>query len=231
MSVVGTFPGLNAVRRRTIRAPVNPMDKATVVSIYPKPINERKHTIQPGFFHIDPGTYEKPSILVVGPSSWWKDIDEEQPLLEIPNGSIQVADSIVRDYCNGLLGCNMSDTMPGLFWLPGNFSLKEIKNDHIALLDKAKANQDRYFMALIKMGDTLWARTNGNPLAISEDMRIGARILGITGRDWMKDFSMIQRINCIGCGSPRNPDFPVCPTCKTICDAAKAKELGISFAQ
>ena len=111
------------VNRRTIRAPVNPMDKSTVVSILPKQIYERKITIQPGVFEIKPGTFENPAILVVGPSSWWREVDIEQPLLEIPVSSIQVADSIVTDYCNGLLACNMDTLMPGLFYLPGEFTV------------------------------------------------------------------------------------------------------------
>jgi hypothetical protein len=38
MSVVGSFPGTISPNRRTIRAPINPMDKCTVVSIYNKPV-------------------------------------------------------------------------------------------------------------------------------------------------------------------------------------------------
>ena len=36
MSLVGTFPTLGDPRRRTIRQAVNPLDKSTVVSIFPK---------------------------------------------------------------------------------------------------------------------------------------------------------------------------------------------------
>jgi hypothetical protein len=228
---VGAFPGLGDPRRRTIRAPVNPMDKSTVVSIYPKKIHEIKYTIQPGVFDINAGTYENPAILVVGPSSWWREIDEEQPLLEIPNSSIQVADSIVKDYCNGLLACNMKDCLPGLFYLPGEFTLLQIKKDRKADLDKAKAQQINWYQALVKMADTLWARTDGNPLVISDDMRLGARELGLTGKDWMKDHRAMGQVRCVACGSLRNPDYPICSVCKAIADPVKAKELGITFAQ
>jgi|SRR6185295_3769413 len=220
---------LQTMRRRTIRAEVNPLDKSTIVSIFPKEIHEIKHTIQPGTFHLSSGSVEKPSLLIVGPSSWWKEIDEEQPLLEIPNSSIQVADSIVKDYCNGLLGCNMSDCMPGIFWIPGSFTLIELKKSYQHLLDKAKLNQDRYFSALVKLADSLWARTNGNPLVISDDMRMAAKLLNLNTKDWMKDFSMMQQTKCPACGSPRNSEFPVCPTCHAIVDKDRAKELGIAF--
>lgn len=229
MSQVGAFPGMNS-NRRTIRAQVNPMDKSTIVSIYPKYIKEVKHTIQPGLFELFPGSYGKPSILVVGSSSWWKDIDDTQPLLEIPNGSVQVADSVVKDYCNGLLGCNMSDCMPGLFWIPGSFSVIEVITNHNNLLIKAKKNQDRFFQALVKLADGLWARTNGNPLVVAEDMRMAARELGLINKDWMKDFTLLQKVNCPACSTMITADIIVCPNCKVILNKKKFEELGMSFA-
>src|SRR5215813_5850728 len=134
MSQVG-FPGWGSILRRTQRAPVNPMDRATVISIYPMPLMEKKCTLQPGFFQVPAGSFDNPSTLIVGPSSWWREIDVEQPLLEIPVASILVADSIVRDYCVGLLGCNMGDAMPGLFYIPGEITVKDLKTTHKNLLD------------------------------------------------------------------------------------------------
>lgn len=221
---------LTQSRRRTIRGPVNPLDKSTIVSIYPREIDEVKHTIQPGRFVIKPGTFEIPSILVVGPSSWWREIDEFQPLLEIPNSSIQVADSVVKDYCNGLLGCDMGNSMPGIFYVPGEFTLKEIKEKYSVELSNAKTRQNSYYAVLTKMADALWARTNGNPLTISDDMRLAARELNLKNKDWMKDFSMMEMVKCFSCGSMCNPEFPVCPTCKAIRDTDKAAKLGIKFA-
>jgi hypothetical protein len=232
MSAVGAFPGIELGRRRTTRATINPYDKSTIFSIYPKPINERHWTIMPGFFHIDPGTYKEPARLVVGSSSWWREIDETQPLLEIPNSSVQVADAVVKNYCSGLLGCNMANAMPGLFWLPGEVSLIDLitKEEFKAALELANKKQRTYYTGLIKMADTLWAKTNGNPLCISDDMRLAARELG-GEKDWTKDFSMIERISCVACGQPRNPAFPICPNCKNIIDVDKAKALNLKFAE
>lgn len=229
--MVGEFPGMAALRRRTIRAPVNPMDKSTVVSILPKEIDETKPTIQPGRFIIKPGTYETPAILVVGPSSWWRDIDEEQPLLEIPVSSIQIADSIVKDYCNGIHACNMADVMPGLFYIPGEQTLASIKKSFQHELDAALKRQRAWYSLLVKLADSLWARSNGNPLAIAEDMRLAAKELGLQGtKDWMKDFQMVEMVRCKACGALKNPLYPVCQTCRAIDDPVKAKELGIVFA-
>lgn len=230
---IGGFPGFAQSRRRTIPAPKNPLDKSTVVSIYSKEIYEVKPTIQPGYFRLGKGSSDHPAILVVGSSSWWKEIDEEQPLLEIPNGSTQVAESIVNDYCNGLLGCNMKDCMPGIFWLPGEFTAKQLKSDPAGIinLQKAAANQRRFWEALVKLADGLWARTNGSPLCISDDMRMAARELNLNNKDWMQDFHMMEQIRCVACGALRNPEFPVCQTCKAVADPEKAKALNLQFAQ
>lgn len=230
MSAVGGFPGISNLKS-TIRAPQNPLDKSTVVSILPRMIKEVKHTISPGKFVVEAGTYEKPSVLVVGASSWWREIDEESPLLEIPNWSTQVADAIVKDYCNGLLACNMVDTKPGLFFIPGAVAAEDVKKHHSFDLIKAKANQDRWFLALVKMADTLWARTGGNPLCIADDMRMAAEHMGFKGKDWMKDITLLEQIKCVACGFPRNADYPVCPNCKAVIDINKATELGIVFAK
>ena len=214
MSQVGAFPGMSALRRRTIRGAINPMDKSTIVSIYPKHIVERKYTIEPGVFEIQSGSVKKPSLLVVGPSSWWREIDEEQPLLEIPVSSIQIADSVVRDYCNGVLGCDMSTTMPGLFYVPGEKTLEQVRGEYSSELKKAETKQVKFYTTLVMLADGLWARSSGNPLAISDDMRMAARELNVDStKDWMKDFRMISMVRCKACGSLKNPEFPICATC------------------
>lgn len=227
MSIVGEFPGLNSLKRRTIRGPINPMDRATIVSIWPKDVNERKVTLTPGDFFIPAGTFEKPTVLVVGPSSWWREIDEDQPLLEIPVSSIQIADSVVKDYCNGYFGCNMADSMPGLFYVPGENTVENIQKNYKTELERAKQRQHNLWSTLVKLGDALWARSNGNPLAVSDDMRLAARELNMGAtRDWMRDFKMVNMIRCFACGNLKNPEYPVCPSCRAIDqNHAKAKEI------
>jgi hypothetical protein len=215
-------------RRRTIPAPRNPLDKCTVISIFPKPIREVKHTISPGMFEIQPGSYEKPAHLVVGTSSWWREVDDEQPLLEIPCSSIQVAESIVRDYCNGIVACNMGDKMPGLFYIMGEHSdMKALKKDYFTEFEKANTNQRNWYVALVRLADGLWARSNGNPLVISDEMRLAANELGYKDKTWNKDSLQLTLVNCVACGALRNPEFPICGSCHMIVDLEKAKALGI----
>ena len=227
---VGGFPGMTSQLTRTVRAEVNPMDKSTVVSIFPKEVRVTNNTISPGRFYIPAASFKEPKVLVVGPSSWWKHVDENQPILEIPQSSVLIAESIVRDHCNGLVGCNMSNSMPGIFWVPGEFDEKTIVAKHSAKILLAQQKQNIFWKALVQFADTFWARTNGSPLCISEEMRIAAKELGLQDqKDWMKDFSMLARTNCQACGSPVKPGYPVCATCHAIVDAELATKLGIKF--
>lgn len=221
----GVFP-LQDRNRRTVRAEVNPMDKSTVVSIYPKDVPSVNHTLFPGIFNIPAGTYEKPSLLVVGSSSWWKELEEDQPLLEIPVSSIAVANSIVVDFCNGLFGCNMNDIMPGLFFIPGDIDEKTLKTVHAGKLVRANENQKRFWHQLVLEADNLWSRSNGNPLAISDDMRLAARELGLD-KEWLANFENIALIRCVACGAMRNPAYPICGACHQIIDVEAYKKLGV----
>lgn len=224
---VGGFPGIEVRNRRTIRAPQNPLDKSTVVSIYPKEVNERKATLQPGTFHIDAGRMEHPSILVVGTSSWWKELEPDQPLLEIPTSSIQIADSIVRDYANGLFCCNMGDKMPGLFYVEGSKNVMEIKSKYREKLKEAEKKQKNWYAALVKAGDILWSRSNGNPLSIDDNMRLAAQELQLKEKPWLKDFTTMELVNCPACGELRDANFPICKHCKTVIDEKQYKELNL----
>jgi len=214
-------------KRRAIASVPNPLDKSTVVSIMPHFIDETKPTITPGRFQIRPGSFENPSFLVVGPSSWFRDFDPEQPLLEITNSSIQVADSIVRDFCNGLVGCDMADCMPGLFYVTGAKTLDIIKKECKDDLEIAKTRQKNWYLKLVEIADIDWARTNGNPISVSNLSRIAAKELGLKEKPWMQNFAIMEMVNCKACGNLVRPGFPICANCKTIVDMALYEKMGL----
>lgn len=221
---VGEFSGIG--KNRLIRSMKNPMDRCTIVSILPKEVKEVKYTIEPGVFNIPAGTPEKPAILVVGPSSWWKMIDSEQPMVEIPCSSIQVADSVIKDYCNGMLGCDMSNAMPGLMFVMGEKNIMQIQMEYKTTLEELNTKQNNWFKILCRLGDSLWARSNHNPLVISDEMRMAAKMLNEDSKPWIGAFEAEKLINCVACGGLRNPLYPVCQSCKHIdTNHPLAKEL------
>lgn len=222
--VVGELGNPN---RRITRAPVNPLDKSTIISIYPLEIRDIKPTIFPGTFVIPAGSKDNPGLLTVGPSSWWKEIDPEQPLLEVPISSVVVADSIVKDYVNSVLETS-TDARMGLMYVPGGHNLESIKKNFSKLLIEMEVRQNAWFSKLVRLADSLWARANGNPLAISDDMRMAAKILNLE-KDWMKEFKHVDMVKCQACGNLRNPEYPICSVCKAVVDPEKAKALNLKF--
>lgn len=207
-------PGMHDFRHNVLRQPVNSRDKATIVSIYPRLVQERKFTIEPGYFEIQPGSIERPAILVVGPSSWWKALYEENTMIEIPQSSVLVAESIIKDYCNGIFGCDMGPSMPGMFFVEGEYTVDEIQAKFKNKLKEMETRQKTFWTTLVKFADSLWARSQGNPMAISDDMRMAARELNLTStRDWMRDFTMVNMVRCQACGALKNSEYPICATC------------------
>jgi hypothetical protein len=125
----------------------------------------------------------------------------------------------------------MGDNMPGLFFIPGAQTLEAIKKDHKDKLDAANQRQNNWYAALVRMADALWSRSNGNPLSISDDAKLAARSLNLVNKEWLKDSQTMELVRCAACGHLKNPLYPICSNCKSISDPAKAKELGIVFAQ
>lgn len=222
----------NPFKKAAVRAPVNPYDKSTLISIYPKDFSENKRTLQPAEYFVPAGSVKDPTLVVIGPASWWREVNPDEPLLEIPVSSPVLADSIVKDAINGMLGCNMADSRPGLFWLPNEVTAIELKTKFKENLEQAIKFQNNYFKALVNLADSLWARTNGNPLAIHNDAKLAAVELGLTP-EWLTASAQYapQLIRCVACGTMRNPEFPICPNCKAVIDVDKAKKLNLKFAE
>lgn len=208
--VVAEFP---AARPPIARMPKNPIDKTTIVSIYPKAITERKYTIEPGIFEIPAGRFDDPSTLVVGSSSWWSYSGDTRPTIEVPISSIAIANSIIMDLQSDF---SSVDAGPGLFFIPGEVNILEVKTRYKAALEEANTKQRAWFMMLVKIADSLWARANGNPLCISDEMRLAARELNLNEKVWLRDYHTIELKPCMACGHLKNPLYPVCSNCKAI---------------
>jgi len=216
------IPGLDP-RVKVQRTPPNPNDKTTIFSICPIAISERKYTLFPGIFEIEPGSVDNPSSLIVGSSGWVKHYDDGTPPIEIPHHSIQIAESVVSDYARSLFATDYPQIMPGVFFIPGVYesaidAMK--KNEEFKpRFELAQEKQKRWFENLVKLTDALWARSNGNPLAVPDHAKTAAENLGLKEKPWMKDFVVTSEMEaCPACGEMRKVQFPVCRHCNTIID-------------
>ncbi len=219
---------LDSIDQRLERAPLNPLDKCTIVSIFPRAIMAVKETTQPNTYHIPAGDIDKPASIVVGSSSWWMSVGVDRPKQEITHGSIQVANAIVNDYCSGLLGHVAGQADPGIFYVNGEFANDTLKIKLADQLAQAAVRQKQWFFNLIEKADVDWARTNGNPRSVSDLSRLAAERLGLKDKPWMQDFQSLKKVACIACGNLRDPNFPICPACNTIVDRVKYDALKLA---
>jgi len=218
---------------QVMRAPVNPLDKATIISIYPDAIISINPTIFPGTFTIPGATLDDFNILVVGTSYWVKEMPDDQPYLEMVVPATEVARSIIEDWGNNVLGIG-ENRSPGLFYIPGEFNKTTIKThpDFAVKLGTAKSRQKNWMLELVSIADKFWVRTNGQPAAIPDTCKMAARYLNINEKEWLnKNEAISELVKCVACGSLRNNAYPVCPTCKAVVDVEKAKLLKVQFAQ
>lgn len=217
-----------------LRQPKNPMDRCTIVSIFPCLVEDEKVTLDPGKFRIEPGSFQNPSVLVVGSSSWYRAMYETEEILEIPNSSVLIAEDLINGYCNSAPDAIIGEAIPGLFYVVGEKTSADIKLNHKDELEAARIKQNNYWKNCILHADTDWARTNGNPMAISNQARIAVKELGIDPKTkpWMGSLEgMVNIANCPACGATINKQYPICSNCKTIINPEKAKELGLQFAK
>ena len=236
------LPEFVKANQRIKRRPVNPADKSTIVSIYPRPIDEVKHTIFPGRFIIPAAKKDDFELLVIGSSSYFKEIDPDQPMLEVVQFSSDVAKAVIDDYCQAKLAVKRSEMSPGLFWIHGGYNKTTIlkyqsepaEGEMIGksfkdLLAEAQKKQRSWFIELVKLGDINFSTSNGHPMSVSDEMRMACKELGFD-RPWMGLVKDITKEPCRACGWLIDPAYPVCPNCKNVINHDRAKELNLKFA-
>jgi len=233
---IGPQTAAGSIGRKVIhQLPRNPNDITMLVSVLPKEIREWKPTIFPGEFIIPAAPDGGFSLLRIEGTSWYLAAQvERMPPLEIQVNSLALAQSIVRDYASSIFESN-STQGPGLFHVPGEYTEKTIlgyvdritKQTFTNMLDNARARQKRWLLAIIASADKEWARTNGSPIAITDDARLGAELMNLKEKPWMKDIQAANLAPCPACGTMVNMNFAICMNCKTIINPTKAKELGL----
>lgn len=217
---------LKHLMRRTVRQPTNPVDRATIFSVFPRAVEINKITITPANYYIPAGSETNPSRLVIEPASWWRDVNPDEPLMEVTENAMAIARSVVNDYVNSMIYSN-PECRIGLFYVIGDLTVPQMKEKHKVELADAIRRQRAWYQKQVDFADIGWARSNQSPLSISDDARLAATELKIN-KPWINpNYANVALIECIACGALRNPKFPICNTCKNIVDVKLAKELGL----
>lgn len=203
---------------------------ATVVSVLPFSLNERKPGLYPGEFFIekvdDPMTEFR--LLPVGESIYYVNLALERPSYPVRFPAIGMMASIVNDYINSVPWVS-DDAYPGLFGVNEALKPEDVEKKYGDALDEARTKQLRWFETAIKVASDDWSRYH-NHAVISNVQRIAARILKID-TEWSKDYVKQAMNHCPACRAMVDPVAIICPNCKFVIKKEEYATLKGRFAE
>lgn len=195
----------------------------TIVNLLPFAVSELKPGLIPEQYYIPPQENGKPGILHVrdGKSNLYVRDGKTYP---ITHPAEEVAKAIVNDYAIAQLQAD-EYARPALFSLPGILSADEVLLKHKAQVEEARAKQNAWFMKLIRLADDDWERTKQHRM-ITDIQRHAARAMGQLTKPWMQNIEPEEYKRCPACSTLYNVQAAVCPNCKHVVNAEKAKAIG-----
>lgn len=200
----------------------------TVVSLVPWKLPTNYFAgVVPDSYDIPKSDGKIPSVLVVDDARTFIYIAHDRPTLEQMVPAKQLGKSLVEDNIKAFIeiedGCK-----PGLFWVEGEWTPKDIQEKFKAELSQAVSAQQKWFMKLIRTGDDAWARF-GQHRMISGMQREAAKFLGLD-KPWAVDTKPIVLADCPACKIKVDSDALVCKNCRAILKPEEAAKAGIKFA-
>lgn len=199
------------------------MSISTVVSLCNYPIiNEHKPTIQPSYYSIPAADKElKIAVLHIMDAICYEYASGHRSIMRDVM-SKEVAKSVVDDYSIAQL-CLENGAKPGLFWVEGKYSEKQVLNSFEEEIEEMTQKHTLWAKQLVKMGDDLWS-VHKQHRHITRTMIDGATFLGLT-REWTEIPSPENFMNCPACGDKLLASVVLCKTCKCVIDAEKYSKL------
>lgn len=202
------------------------MESATLISICPCTIREQK-PILPSEFYLDKGSFEKPTILLVG-----KGINDiyvgegrgqagpERSVIRVPVEADVIAAAVVVDWIEAQYGIILPDAIPGFFWMPGHVTVASIGTKLI----EANEHQNLWFKNLVKLADDDWNKFRQHK-TISDIQRYACNSLKLE-RPWLLDNEIVMALSeCPSCFEKVNPKAIVCSHCQYVLDEERHKAM------
>jgi hypothetical protein len=198
----------------------------TVVSLFPREINENKSGQTPDRFLIAAAEKDDISILHVEDGYSTIYLDETRGALPVVILAEDVAKSIVNDFVGSFQGIG-PNTKPGMFYVSGKYTKEEIKKQFPDKVKLAATQQRVWGMELVRLADDDWQKYH-RLKSINELPRYFAELFGLK-RDWLalvpEEEVKEELIRCKFCAETIPAVAIVCPNCKNILDSKKYEEL------
>lgn len=202
------------------------MSKTTVVSIFPRDIDERKPGISPGHFTIPKAREGDFELIYLGDSFYWVTFEDQKPPLKMVSDSQEIANSLINDFVRNIPGYNpTANAMPGLFSIPGHPSKGEILAKYRKELEEARIRQRNWYEKVVYEADDLWMRFRQHRM-ISSLQRFACKSLGLE-REWSVDIPVdIPKVTlCPACQEKVSPVAVICGHCSCVLDEEKYKKM------
>lgn len=224
------------------------MSVATIVSIYPKKIVEKKSShLQPSEIVI-PGCMSESGVgypefgpvtipIIDAKTLFYKMLNE---WIESPVIAYDYAKSIVEDFFRSNVDIVLdpdNPVGPGIFAIDDAYTKENtiraegydsekaaiwVRQNYAREILRAQRAQDEWFRVLVAKADAEFNRTR-NIRAISDIHRFAAIRLGVE-KDWGKNIT-IQNTKCPACRLMIDPLALICPNCKTVVKPAELAKL------
>lgn len=192
--------------------PTDYANSATLVSLFPLPIFERKPLI-PSVYQISASTQElQPEILVVHEGRFHVYLDEYRGVMTIKTPALTIAEAIVRDFMDSQYMAG-EDARPAVWHLPGEWTIDEVVEEETRLMIE-HTRQLEWFKRLIMIADDEWAKFHQHRM-ITEVQKIAAARLRLN-REWALEYTPESNIDCPACGVLINKRVAVCHQCRCV---------------
>lgn len=140
-------------------------------------------------------------------------LDADRGYMSRPINADKLAASQVDDFFTSIMYAepesekeDVFSMHPGLFWLPGELTAKQVEDKYPERLKKIRREQDIWFTRIVEVADDEWARAKHHR-AISPVQKLAAECLGLT-REWVIQSQKQQEVT-----------FSKCPACRTLVDS------------
>lgn len=188
------------------------------MSICPYPILAQKPGLFPSSYSIPKASIKEPQLLVVTDTYFNVPIPLTDGRVHKSRVSAEeLATSIVGDHLRSVLSAD-GTVHPGLFFIEGEVTLKELKEKHAPALKQAVEKQLKWYNKVIQTADNAWAK-NRSHLEISSIQRAIAKELDLK-KEWAEIDLAEQLSNetkeCPFCYSVIHIKATICPVCKSV---------------
>jgi len=202
------------------------MAQATIISVFPFETVEIKPGLARGYFKLPACPEDKDFIVHHFEDSFFTlRLPATTQHINVPVTSIQIARSIVRDFCMSHV-CATHDAHPGMACLEGKITAPEVISKYKSVVEDIQAKQIRWFEELLKQAQNDWEQFHNQGL-ISFHQRYAARKLNYDA-PWLIDYNPAAELKeCPACFENIHIKAIRCPKCLAILDMKKAAEFGL----